>query len=166
MKTLDRILESIRAGTALAGLLAGACGGSPGTTADASLPTDTGSAAVAVGELPALASNTFVCTGQDFGNGPGYYGQCCEHLVCRQPVDGACPVDNDGRFYGSGTCTCGGEHPTRGPYAVDPADPATADARMAGPCCYVTSSITCDGRPLHVDESVRVAAVVERSDWC
>jgi hypothetical protein len=162
MKTLDRFLESIRAGVALAGLLAGACGGSPGTTADASVATDT----QGPDQLPPLASTTFVCSGQDFGNGPGYYGQCCEHLICRPLVDGACPIGNDGKFYGSGTCLCGGDHPIQGPFAVDPADPVTAEARAAGPCCYVTSSILCDGRPLHVDETVRVAAVVGRSDWC
>ena len=166
MKTLDRFLESIRAGAALAGLLAGACGGSPGTAVDADLPTDAADAGQTIEGLPPLPSNMFVCTGEIFGPGQGYSGQCCEHLVCRQPVEGVCPTGNDGKFYGSGNCLCGGDHPIQGPFAVDPADPITADARMAGPCCYVTNSIVCTGRPLHIDESARVAAVVGRSDWC
>lgn len=151
MKTLDPFLESIRAGAALAGLLAGACNGFPGSEDNS---------------LPALPSGEPVCTGPDYGDGPGFYGQCCQHLICRQMVDGVCPVGNDGKFYGSGTCLCGSDHPIQGPYAVDPADPATATARAAGPCCYLTSSIRCDGRPIHVDDSVRIAAVVARGDWC
>jgi len=161
MKTsLDRLLESLRAGAALAGLLAGACSGSPGSAADADPQSD---AAVTL-DLPPLASTDRVCTGPEFDG--GYSGRCCEHLICRQPVDGVCPVDSDGQFYGSGKCLCGGDHPIQGPFAVDPADPATAEARVAGPCCYVTSSISCVGRPLCITDEVRVAAVVARGDWC
>src|SRR5687767_8080790 len=105
MRHLSRILSAVRSGTALAGLLAGACG-------DDRLAHEQ--------QLPRLpASYELVCSGPIYPDtsGGGYTGQCCEHVVCRQPVDNACPEKNDGRFYGSGLCLCSGEGP-KGPFAI------------------------------------------------
>ncbi|HMR78266.1 MAG TPA: hypothetical protein PKD61_24325 [Polyangiaceae bacterium] len=91
----------------------------------------------------------------------GYWGQCCEKVGCTQPVNGACPANTDlygklpGYPSGSGSCSCG---TSSGPFA--PHDPATEAA-----CCYLFSSIGCDGRPLVVGGQLRLARVVRRLDW-
>ena len=151
MTALPRALDSIKAGATAALLMAGAGCWTPPTPAVAPpLPPDFALAC----EGPAYPSDASL----------GYLGQCCDHLICRQAdVNGICPAD-DGRFYGSGQCRCG-TGGTQGPFSVDATGPF-AEQRRNGPCCYVTRSIGCTGRPLRVEDDVRLAAVVLRSDWC
>jgi len=104
------------------------------------------------------------CSGPEHDG--GYYGQCCAEALCYTPDDGSECVASEaapnklGTFYGSGSCLCGAE-PIRGPFAANPAhDPA-----QAGTCCYVISSITCEGRPLLVDGAPLLSALTRRRDW-
>jgi hypothetical protein len=91
----------------------------------------------------------------------GYWGQCCETVGCTDAINGACPATTElssklpGYPSGSGSCSCG---TASGPFA--PHDPATEAA-----CCYIFSSIGCDGRPLVVGGELRLARVVRRLDW-
>jgi hypothetical protein len=65
-----------------------------------------------------------------------------------------------GTSFGSGSCLCG-DTPIQGPFAKNPAH----DPEMAGTCCYVVSSITCEGRPLLVDGTPLVSEVTQRCAW-
>jgi hypothetical protein len=96
----------------------------------------------------------------------GYYGQCCAKARCYTPEVGTECVAPDaapeklGTSFGSGSCLCGAT-PVQGPYANNPAH----DPEEAGTCCYVVSSISCDGRPLLVDGTPLVSAATRRCDW-
>lgn len=100
------------------------------------------------------------CFGPEYEG--GYWGQCCTSVVCRLPDEGACPEGDNGRSYGSGECTC--EQGVRGPFAR----PEIVDGGVTGegPCCYLTDTIGCTGRPLRVAQQPLLAAVVQRGDWC
>ena len=104
------------------------------------------------------------CSGPDYDG--GYYGQCCAEALCYTPENGDDCVDpNDapnklGTFYGSGSCLCGGTG-IEGPFAANP----THEPEKPGTCCYVISSITCEGRPLLVDGSPLISALMQRCDW-
>ena len=58
-----------------------------------------------------------------------------------------------------GKCLCGAG--VQGPFAANPADQPV----KTGTCCYVISSIGCDGRPLLVDGAPIVSPLTRRSDW-
>lgn len=91
----------------------------------------------------------------------GYYGQCCEKVTCTDTTDGTCPpYPNPGPGdwpIGSGYCSCG--------MSVSPGPFAPQDPSAEGPCCYVYSTISCDGRPLLVRGKARLAPLRRRSDW-
>jgi hypothetical protein len=105
------------------------------------------------------------CTGPEHDG--GYYGRCCAEALCYTPHDGSECVTPEaapeklGTFYGSGSCLCGGEEPIQGPFAKNPAH----TPEQAGTCCYVISSITCEGRPLLVDGAPIISAPTRRCDW-
>lgn len=90
----------------------------------------------------------------------GYYGQCCEKVICTPATDGACPPvpdpKPDGWPTGSGVCSCSST--AMGPYA--PQKPTAGP-----PCCYIWSTIGCDGRPLIVRGEPRLAPLRRRADW-
>ncbi len=153
----------------------GACrivfvGGCSGGGESLNLPADAGAERPVPLEqtIPPLPADwVSTCTGPVHGPGMGYQGQCCTHIVCRQPKDGVCPENEDGKSYGSGACGCAGEGPPiTGPFAISPENEQHREAREKGPCCYVSRFISCTGRPLSIEESTRVAGVVVRSDWC
>jgi len=104
------------------------------------------------------------CTGPEHDG--GYYGQCCAEALCYTPDNGSQCVAADaapqelGRSYGSGSCLCGGDG-IQGPFAQNP----THEPEQAGTCCYVISSITCEGRPLLVDGTPVISALTRRCDW-
>ena len=95
----------------------------------------------------------------------GFHGQCCADALCYTPKDGSeCVAPKDapdrlGVWYGSGECLCDAE--IRGPFAANPAH----KPQMEGTCCYVISSIGCDGRPLLVDGAPVVSELTRRVDW-
>jgi len=97
-----------------------------------------------------------VCRGPYYDDGGGFFGQCCDDVLCTTPVNGACPSTADARAVltglppGSGSCEC---EPLRGPYANTDADSADA-------CCYLVGSIGCEGRPLLVHGEARLAEVI------
>ncbi|MDC0742999.1 hypothetical protein [Polyangium mundeleinium] len=90
-----------------------------------------------------------------YDDGFGYHGQCCDITLCTTPVNGMCPgVDKvvlEDRPPGSGECEC---EPLRGPFANE-------DDGSAESCCYLVGSIGCDGRPLLVQGTPRLADVRE-----
>ncbi|TKC97207.1 hypothetical protein [Polyangium fumosum] len=90
-----------------------------------------------------------------YDDGFGFHGQCCDITLCTTPVNGVCPdvdkVELAGRPPGSGECEC---QPLRGPYANE-------DAGSTESCCYLAGSIGCDGRPLLVQGTPRLADVRE-----
>ena len=61
--------------------------------------------------------------------------------------------------YGSGSCLC--DDGIQGPFAQNP----TQETVKAGTCCYVISSIGCEGRPLLVDGTPLISALTRRCDW-
>jgi hypothetical protein len=135
----------------------GSGGGTGGTTTGTTGPVPDGG--VAVGNLDPLP--TPVCSGPVYDG--GYYGQCCEIVLCEPPTDGACSAADvahttlAGLPPGSGECECS---PIRGPYA------GTADGGAAT-CCYLVGSISCEGRPLLVAGEARLAEVIAApSAWC
>lgn len=91
---------------------------------------------------------------------------CCQILACGQTTGGTCETAADVDTYqlsdyppGSGSCSCG---ELVGPFE----NPDTA-VHQGGPCCYVIGSYSCVGRPIIIDDRVRLAAVtVGPSDWC
>ena len=56
---------------------------------------------------------------------------------------------------------CAVSTPFEGPFADNPAHVPT----QPGTCCYVVSSIGCDGRPLLVEGVRRISALTRRCDW-
>lgn len=170
---LKSFLDALAVGSTLAGLLAGCSSSStPFAGQDGGLhQLDAHAAADATPQLdqtmglPRLPGDlVLTCSGPEYpSSGFGYHGRCCERLICRAPVDGACPP-GDGKTYGSGSCQCG-DFQTKGPYEAAEDDPHRAKASGAGSCCYVTASISCDGRPLNIEDQVRVAGIVQRGDW-
>ena len=105
------------------------------------------------------------CSGPSSGGGFGFHGQCCTDALCYAPTDGKeCVAADDapeklGRWWGSGSCLCGGR--IQGPFAANPAHAPSEP----GTCCYVIGSIGCDGRPLLVDGTPIVSELRRRSDW-
>ncbi len=148
-----RLDQALRSGAALALLSLPACGGSS---------TSTGTPGQASNALDPYPTSSLGCSGPELDS--GYHGQCCGNALCYTPEDGAeCVAPEDapkalGKFYGSGQCLCG---ETQGPFASNPAHQPEQD----GTCCYVVSSITCDGRPLLVDGDPVVAELARRADW-
>ena len=104
------------------------------------------------------------CSGPVYNS--GFHGQCCANALCYTPDDGSECVAPEaataklGRSYGSGSCLCGAT-PIQGPFADNPAHVPT----QPGTCCYVVSSIGCDGRPLLVDGAPTISALTRRCDW-
>lgn len=148
-----RLDQALRSGAALALLSLPACGGS---TTGSGGPGQTSSA------LDPYPTASLGCSGPEHDG--GYYGQCCAKALCYTPEDGADCVAPEaaptalGKSYGSGSCMCG---ETQGPFASNPAHQPAQD----GTCCYVISSITCEGRPLLVDGEPVVAELSRRADW-
>jgi hypothetical protein len=165
-------------GSAMSGGTAGAPGASGAASAGeggtniaggVSAGVGGGSAAGAAGEssqpLTPYPVSALGCTGPEHDG--GYYGRCCAEALCYTPDDGSQCVppaeapQKLGTFYGSGSCLCGGEEPIQGPFAQNPAH----TPEQPGTCCYVISSITCEGRPLLVDGAPIVSALTRRCDW-
>ena len=160
---VSQLLKAVRSGFLMAGLMTCACGSR--ALNDAVSVSDGSSTADVVSKPPVLPRDReLTCPGPHYPDaGGGYTGSCCEHVVCRAQPEGGCPPGNDGRFYGSGSCLCG---TIEGPFTIAEDDPRFAVERQEGPCCYVTTSVNCVGRPLHIAEGIRVAPVVVRGDWC
>ncbi|HKO52918.1 MAG TPA: hypothetical protein VJV79_34655 [Polyangiaceae bacterium] len=103
------------------------------------------------------------CSGPFYDS--GFHGQCCGQALCYTPNAGSeCvpPTEAPEKLdvgYGSGSCLCGDE--IQGPFAANPAH----EPEKPGTCCYVISSIGCDGRPLLVDGAPVVSALTQRGDW-
>jgi hypothetical protein len=143
---IERLLESIRAGAALASLVVVGCGSSDGAP---SLPLDA----------------QLQCRGTTMVAG-GKWGSCCEHLMCLPPENGRCrDVKDVPTWFPQLSCTCEAD-PVRGPFVVEPTHPLAVQAMTSGSCCYLVNNVPCEGRPMHVEESIRVAAIALRSDWC
>lgn len=127
----------------------GGSGGSGGSTSTTGTIPDGGTA---VGDLDPLP--TPACMGPFYDG--GYYGQCCDEIVCNAPTDGFCLAPDDARPTlsglppGSGSCECAD---LRGPYE------GGADAGDKS-CCYLVGSISCEGRPLTVEGEIRLAGVI------
>jgi len=173
MSQVAQLLRAVRSGFMLAGLLTCSCGGSSilgsgsGGGAGNAAGGGGGSGGGGVMRMVLPKDRELTCPGPHYPDaGSGYTGSCCEHLVCRAPTSTGCPVGNDGRSYGSGSCLCGEAPSIKGPFTIADDDPRFATERAAGPCCYITTSVSCEGRPLHVAEAIRVAPVVVRGDWC
>jgi len=103
------------------------------------------------------------CSGESYGPGFGFHGQCCAQAYCYTPSDGRCAGVDDApdavhKSYGSGSCLCG---PILGAYAPNPTD----TPQSAGSCCYIISAIGCDGRPLLVDGRAITSDLSLRADW-
>ncbi|MFZ5897430.1 MAG: hypothetical protein ACOY0T_40630 [Myxococcota bacterium] len=144
----------------------GSSGGAGGTTAQGgALPTSGGTSA-----LQPYSTSRIRCS--DMSGSSGQTGACCIDAQCYEPPVGAdCVAADDVKLDtllqqfppGSGTCTCylDDEPMVSGPYAPNPAGkPLTT-----GNCCYLVGAMECEGRPLVVEGSWRVAARVRRSDW-
>ena len=146
------------------GATGGAPGGTAGTGGTAGLPGGTGGTGEQQPDLPSLPSDVG-CQGPDHGNGPGYYGQCCPYVDCYGDTDTICAAKDDLRDTsihlppGSGSCGCG-EYDA-GPFRRT----AALDPDIEGECCYLIYEISCDGRPLVVEDTVRIARVIRRHDW-
>lgn len=120
--------------------------------------------------LQPYSSDALACYGKDYGDDNfGYHGQCCTRADCYTPDDGVCaPAESAatalGIFFGSGRCSCTGDSgrsDVEGPFAPNPTDTPS----RTGSCCYLVTSISCDGRPLLVDGVALVSALVARIDW-
>ena len=165
---LAKLQNAITQGSLLAtGAVLANCGSSADTTrivADSGRPD--------AGMLAPYPQESLGCHGTDYGNGPGYHGQCCAKLECYAPQAGQpCVAVHHVAEAGvplppgSGKCSCGGSNPLK--QGVDGPFAAPADAGIASDgCCYLVSSITCDGRPLIVDDHALLADVVaDGSGW-
>ena len=182
-----RLEQALGSGAALALLSVPACGGStaadassagaangggPGAVTAGSSGTANAGTAGAIGagaagdagqQLMPYPESALGCAGPEYDG--GYYGQCCTDALCYTPNDGGdCVAANAapeklGTFYGSGSCLCGDG--IQGPFANNP----THQPKEPGRCCYVISSISCEGRPLLVDGTAVVSAPTRRSDW-
>lgn len=109
------------------------------------------------------------CGGENHGGGFGYHGQCCFKALCYESAE-CLPASSPELSQqlpnfppGSGRCTCTlpGREAISGPFSPNSEDPDLPE----GNCCYVVGGIGCDGRPLMIDGTARVAPVVARSDW-
>lgn len=162
---LQRLLVATQWGAGLVAVAAcsssinsGQGGGGSATATDAGADAATGTAP---GDLQPLPDG--VCSGPIYDAGFGYHGQCCEEIVCTDPLSGLCPGPTDARPAlqgklppGSGSCECS---PLRGPFAA-------SAASTGGACCYLVGSIGCDGRPLIVDGRLCLADVLAgKSAW-
>jgi len=58
-------------------------------------------------------------------------------------------------------CGSEGSEGIEGPFAANPAH----KPEQPGTCCYVITSIICEGRPLLVDGAPIVCTLMERGDW-
>ncbi|HYP97348.1 MAG TPA: hypothetical protein VER96_01655 [Polyangiaceae bacterium] len=165
-----RLEQALGSGAAMALLSIPACGGSAAVdrTTNSATAGQAGLDAGAAGngnQLTPYPTTGLGCSGPVHDG--GFYGQCCAEALCYTPADGSeCAAPNDapaklGTFYGSGSCLCGEAPAIRGPFAANPTD----EPKQPGSCCYVISSITCEGRPLLVDGTPIVCSLVERSDW-
>ncbi|MCA9639310.1 MAG: hypothetical protein H6718_14550 [Polyangiaceae bacterium] len=172
---LSRLLRAAAWGSSLA-VLAGCggntdTGGGSGGSAGNSSGGSSGSGGQVDAGMDARADSGFdagnlqpyptelTCFGPEYDG--GYYGQCCEQVVCGTPSAGTCPDPADVTYTefpglppGSGSCECGERS---GPHAPREAG--------EGACCYVVGGIACEGRPLLVDGTARHAPVVSRRDW-
>jgi hypothetical protein len=93
--------------------------------------------------------------------GFGYHGSCCVGVECREldPTTNSCPDPSTVHLgTGSGTCGCG---TTEGPFAPPEEEAATTSK----PCCYLAGIISCDGRPLIVDNQYLLSQLVRSSAW-
>ena len=185
-----RLEQALGSGAALALLTLPACGGSTSSsdspsaaggdaTSTAGVPGTSGATSTVQGgaesagtsgnnqQLAPFPESAVGCSGPSYGDGFGYHGQCCAEALCYTPDDGSGCVEPDSapekldRFYGSGSCLCGGSEPIQGPFANNPAH----EPQKPGTCCYVISSIGCDGRPLLVDGAPVVSALVGGCAW-
>lgn len=192
MKAFKMRLEgALGSGTALALLCLPACGGnadkradgasgasqqSGGAGAEAGRPASAGGSASTGGTggvsepLTPYPVNALGCSGPSLEG--GFYGQCCAEALCYTPETGSdCAAPSDapeklGKSYGSGRCLCTpvgteGIEAIGGPFAANPAH----TPEQPGSCCYVISSIACEGRPLLVDGAPIVCSLMERRDW-
>ena len=130
-----------------------ATGGGGTTTTDTTTPSTSTLTGTPWQELELTPFPT--CVGPDYGNGPGYYGQCCYEVHCVLPeTDGVCldpqTAPLTGLPPGSGECEC---EKRLGPYQNTNPD----DAQK---CCYLVGWISCDGRPLMIEGEARLADVV------
>jgi hypothetical protein len=155
-------------GATNAGKGGASAGGSPSAGGRASAGEGGASVAGAGGgnqQLAPYPASALGCTGPEHDG--GYYGQCCAEALCYTPDNQSeCVAPKDapeklGTFYGSGSCLCGGEESIQGPFAKNPAH----TPEQAGTCCYVISSITCEGRPLLVDGAPIISPLTRRCDW-
>lgn len=91
------------------------------------------------------------CIGRDGGT------WCCQRASC-SVFEGACPAaDALPPDLATGSPECD----ITGPFAPNPEDLNAAP----GNCCYIIGYVAIDGRPLLVEESLLVAAIVIRADW-
>ncbi len=102
--------------------------------------------------LPELTCEGMIYPPDNFG----YHGQCCYEVHCATAINSVCATPSEAALTnlppGSGECECG----TRsGPFA-------TNDPMVEGECCYLVGSIGCDGRPLMLDGSPRVASLLQK----
>lgn len=130
-----------------------ATGGGGTTTTDMTTPSTSTLTSPPWQELEPTPTPT--CVGPDYGNGPGYYGQCCYEVHCSLPeLDGVCLDPKSATLTdlppGSGECEC---EMRLGPFQ----NTNTADSQK---CCYLVGSIACDGRPLMIEGEARLADVV------
>lgn len=111
------------------------------------------------GPLPEVPYPDPTCYGPVYDGGY-FHGQCCEKVNCVEPVNGDCPLGSEVvktqmTSLPAGACHCNEE--AKGPFA--PRGPGESA------CCYLIGVIPCDGRPLIVNEVMRLAALVARNDW-
>jgi hypothetical protein len=114
-----------------------------------------GETAPAAPKYEPIPSDFPSCVGPDYGDGPGYYGQCCADVRCVDSEAGICPEMPPSAILppGSGECAC---EDNLGPFAGEVGQ---------SDCCFVVYEIGCDGRPLRQDGEVMLAEVVARGDW-
>ena len=141
-------------------------GGQPGSlsagaagAAGQTEPGPAGTGGVSQQELEPYPLGSLGCSGPSYGGGLGFHGQCCTAVSCYTPPNGSdCVLAKDAPLP-LGKCLCGAG--VQGPFAANPADQPV----KTGTCCYVISSIGCDGRPLLVDGAPIVSPLTRRSDW-
>lgn len=169
-----RLREALVQGAALAsaGVYAGCASSAPQTTdaaSDASSPIDAAMIGLDATKLEPYPIDRIDCYGEDHQEGFGFHGRCCVRAQCYSPGAPSCPRDPGsavpGYPPGSGSCGCaataGQTVTAQGPYAPNPEHTPEHE----GACCYLVASISCDGRPLIVDDSLVVAPIAVRSDW-
>ncbi len=161
-----RIEQALGSGAALALLTLPACGANTSTdgTTGASGASSAGAAGDSSPQLAPYPVSRLGCSCPV--HDAGYYGQCCAEALCYTPESGSHCVAPDaapeklGKSYGSGKCLCDPDA-IQGPFATNPAH----EPEQAVTCCYVLTSIACDGRPLLVDGAPLVSGLTQRRDW-